>query len=123
MTREAIEPQQRAPQQPTTLRRRITTMRQSGMTAARMTIALALLLGGVLGSTALAQEDAGDGAAAATASNFEQTAMMIWAIAFVGSLVALVQAFRFFKEMMACDEGTPKMTMKNRNTTLYCCQR
>jgi inorganic pyrophosphatase/K(+)-stimulated pyrophosphate-energized sodium pump len=33
----------------------------------------------------------------------------IWLLAFLGSLVALVQAYLFFKAMMACDEGTPRM--------------
>ncbi|HJN11642.1 MAG TPA: sodium-translocating pyrophosphatase [Pirellulaceae bacterium] len=33
----------------------------------------------------------------------------IWLLAFIGSLIALVQAFLFFKTMMAADEGTPRM--------------
>ncbi len=33
----------------------------------------------------------------------------IWLLAFLGSLVALVQAFLFFKSMMAADDGTPRM--------------
>jgi K(+)-stimulated pyrophosphate-energized sodium pump len=33
----------------------------------------------------------------------------IWLLAFVASLVALVQAYLFFKGMMACDEGNERM--------------
>jgi len=33
----------------------------------------------------------------------------IWLLAFIGSLVALVQAFLFYKTMMAADEGSPRM--------------
>ncbi|MCA9169382.1 MAG: sodium/proton-translocating pyrophosphatase, partial [Planctomycetales bacterium] len=36
-------------------------------------------------------------------------AVLIWLIAFAGSLTALYFAFRFFKTMMASDEGTPRM--------------
>ena len=35
--------------------------------------------------------------------------VLIWVIAFVGSLTALYFAFTFFKQMMAADEGTPRM--------------
>ena len=34
---------------------------------------------------------------------------LLWAIAFVGSIAALVQAFLFYKWMMAQDAGNPKM--------------
>ena len=34
---------------------------------------------------------------------------LMWAVAFIGSVVALVQAYLFFKSMMAADEGTPLM--------------
>jgi K(+)-stimulated pyrophosphate-energized sodium pump len=34
---------------------------------------------------------------------------LYWAIAVVGSIAALYQAFAFYKWMMACDAGTPKM--------------
>ncbi|MDZ4782824.1 MAG: sodium-translocating pyrophosphatase [Planctomycetia bacterium] len=43
-----------------------------------------------------------------TASN-EQTFVIVWAFCFIASIVALIQAFRFYKEMMASDEGTPLM--------------
>jgi inorganic pyrophosphatase/K(+)-stimulated pyrophosphate-energized sodium pump len=34
---------------------------------------------------------------------------LMWAIPLVGAVCALVQAFAFFKQMMAADEGTPRM--------------
>ena len=36
-------------------------------------------------------------------------AVIIWAIAFIGSLTALYFAFTFFKQMLASDEGNPRM--------------
>jgi inorganic pyrophosphatase/K(+)-stimulated pyrophosphate-energized sodium pump len=35
--------------------------------------------------------------------------VIIWAVAFIGSIVALVQAFLFYKTMKAADEGTDRM--------------
>ena len=35
--------------------------------------------------------------------------LIVWCIAFGGSVVALVQAFLFFKTMMAADEGNERM--------------
>ena len=35
--------------------------------------------------------------------------VVIWLIAFVGSIAALVQAFRFYKSVMAADEGNERM--------------
>ncbi len=49
--------------------------------------------------------DAAAGSEAASQWHF----YVIWAVAFVGSVVALVQAWRFYKQMMAADEGTPQM--------------
>ena len=46
---------------------------------------------------------------AAAASSFNATEATIWTIAFVGSIVALVFAYRFFKQMMAADEGNDRM--------------
>jgi inorganic pyrophosphatase/K(+)-stimulated pyrophosphate-energized sodium pump len=43
------------------------------------------------------------------AGSIETMHLVWWGIAFVGSLVALVQAFFFYKSMMSADEGTPKM--------------
>ena len=34
---------------------------------------------------------------------------IIWLIAFAASLIALIQAFLFFKTMMSADEGSPRM--------------
>ena len=33
----------------------------------------------------------------------------IWLICLIAALFALVQAYAFFRAMMACDEGTPRM--------------
>ena len=62
-----------------------------------------LLLVGLCG---LAQ--AAEGAAPSTASN-EMIVVLIWTIAFVASIVALVQAYLFFKSMMASDPGNDRM--------------
>jgi K(+)-stimulated pyrophosphate-energized sodium pump len=62
-----------------------------------------------------AQGTTTDGATAATASSASTAALgagsfvAIWVLAFVASILALVQAFAFFKSMMAADEGTPRM--------------
>ena len=43
------------------------------------------------------------------AAGFETTFVIYWAIAFVGSIIALVFALKFFKEVMAADEGNEEM--------------
>ncbi len=55
-------------------------------------------------STLWAQEADGE-----AGSSFNSTEVLIWTIAFVGSLVALFFAYRFFKDMMAADEGNDRM--------------
>lgn len=42
-------------------------------------------------------------------SALETQVFLIWLVAFIGSIVALVQAFLFYKTMMSADEGTPRM--------------
>jgi inorganic pyrophosphatase/K(+)-stimulated pyrophosphate-energized sodium pump len=68
--------------------------------------AIGLLIAGVLTSglcqTAWAQ---GDGAASDGGSKY----IIIWAVAFIGSIIALVQAFLFYKSMKEADEGTDRM--------------
>ena len=49
------------------------------------------------------------GTAAAAGGISETQFIIIWAVAFIGSIVALVQAWFFFQTMMAADEGTPRM--------------
>ena len=44
-----------------------------------------------------------------TAEGLGAMEFFYWGIAFVGSIVALVFAFRFYKEMLAADEGNPTM--------------
>ena len=55
-------------------------------------------------STLWAQEADGE-----AGGSFNSTEVLIWTIAFVGSLVALFFAYRFFKDMMAADEGNDRM--------------
>ncbi len=78
----------------------------------RMLMMMALVSLGLFwaGGTALAQDAqfAKDAAASSEASSHWRF-YLIWSMAFVGAVVALVQAWRFYKEMMAADEGTPKM--------------
>ena len=50
----------------------------------------------------MAQSDAGG-------ATSDSTAMMVWGLAFVMSIVALVQAWMFFKSMMSADEGNERM--------------
>jgi K(+)-stimulated pyrophosphate-energized sodium pump len=47
--------------------------------------------------------------AAATSESSDRLFMGVWALCLFASIVALFQAFRFYKEMMASDEGTPLM--------------
>ncbi len=69
---------------------------------------LALLIGSA--STAWAQEAEGAASAASTAAGGGQAMFVVfWAIAFISSLVALVFAFKFFKMVMAADEGNEEM--------------
>ncbi len=66
--------------------------------------AKALAASAVMASTAMASE--------ATGSEGQSTggiAVVIWVIAFVGAITALVYAYRFFQMMMASDVGTPRM--------------
>ncbi len=63
---------------------------------------LALLLVGLCG-TSLAAD-----AASQSAENV-LIIYFIWGIAFVGSVIALVQAYLFFKTMMGADQGTERM--------------
>ncbi|MEO0531501.1 MAG: sodium/proton-translocating pyrophosphatase, partial [Planctomycetota bacterium] len=67
----------------------------------------ALLITFATASTALAAE--GDPAAAEAASNVNATVVICWSIAFIGAFVALVQAKRFFNEMIVSDPGTDRM--------------
>ncbi len=79
----------------------------------RKSTALMILAVGVLlamGGTAFAQQatEIADAAAAQDASETGRF-YLIWALAFGASIVALVQAYMFYKQMMAADEGTSLM--------------
>jgi inorganic pyrophosphatase/K(+)-stimulated pyrophosphate-energized sodium pump len=73
-------------------------------------LAVALASVALTATTAIAQEveQAADAAVSSDVSSHWHF-YMIWGIALVGSIVALVQAYAFFKQMMASDAGTPKM--------------
>ncbi|REK18681.1 MAG: sodium-translocating pyrophosphatase [Planctomycetota bacterium] len=66
------------------------------------------MLVGAPGAWAQEAAEATDAAASGDASNQFQF-YLIWAVAFGGAVVALVQAWQFYKTMMAADEGTPTM--------------
>ncbi len=58
-------------------------------------------------TTAWAQGESGGAAGGGFAG--EGKFFLIWAVAFFGSIAALVQAYLFFKKMMTADEGTDRM--------------
>ena len=69
--------------------------------------AILALLGVLLvGIQAMAQDTS---AAVPAAGNSESVFIIYWGVAFVGAVLALVFAWRFFKAMMACDEGNAEM--------------
>ncbi len=70
-------------------------------------VASVLLL---VGGTALAQ-DAAEAVEATAAQDASEVMRfyLVWGLAFVASIVALVQAYSFYKQMMAADDGTPLM--------------
>src|SRR6056297_2886192 len=55
-----------------------------------------------------AQEEAASGAGAA-ASVGQAKFVFIWFVAFLGSIAALVQAYLFYKWVVAADQGTERM--------------
>ena len=69
------------------------------VTRSRVFLVLLMLLG--VTTTAFAEEGEG----LATSSN----EVIYWVVAFVGAIVALVQAFFFYKKMMEADEGNETM--------------
>jgi len=68
-------------------------------------IAVGLLVS--VASVAWAEEGSGDAAGGTFAG--EGKFVVIWLVAFIGSILALVQAYLFFKGMMAADEGDDRM--------------
>jgi len=61
---------------------------------------------------AFAQEVAGEAVAAPAAASgggADGTVLVVWSISLVASIAALVQAWLFYKSMMAADAGTPRM--------------
>lgn len=86
---------------------------QNGSCRLFAALALLALVGlAVVPSIALAQEAVAPSAApttAATTGSFGVMEYIYWTICLIASIVALVQAWIFYKAMMASDEGTPKM--------------
>ena len=82
-----------------------------GATLIMLLAVLVVAMHGALAPTvAHAQEEVAGEVASTAGGEVNQTQfVIIWAVAFVGSLIALGFAFMFFKWMMAQDEGTPKM--------------
>ena len=78
-------------------------LRRHAAGASALACALALWAGFPSLATAAAETAEATGAAS------EAIFGVYWAVAFLGSLVALFFAFRFYKEMKASDEGTPEM--------------
>ena len=58
---------------------------------------------------ALAQDAGATEVTEITASQSVTVITIVWWIAFIGSLTALIQAFLFYKSMMAADEGNERM--------------
>ena len=92
--------------------------RGTGMTALRVAL-MCLVLGGLIWATtsesAFAAE-AVDAAvevdqteSAAASEGFEKHEVTVWAICLIASIVALTQAFLFYKNMMKADEGNERM--------------
>ncbi len=78
----------------------------------RMLILTALVALGLIwiGGAALAQEaEFAKEASASSEASSHWRFYLIWGVAFVGAVVALVQAWRFYKDMMAADEGNATM--------------
>ena len=67
---------------------------------------IALVLLAWLATSSVAFAEVAD---AAAPDHYQARYFAIWAIALVGALAALSQAFLFFKSMMKNDEGTPRM--------------
>ena len=61
----------------------------------------------LLSQSPLRAEEGASSAEAASSLGFME--FVYWAVAFTGSLVALAFAWKFYKEMMEEDEGTPAM--------------
>jgi K(+)-stimulated pyrophosphate-energized sodium pump len=79
--------------------------------ARRGTLVLAMLaLALCVAPAAMAQQatESSDAAVTSAASSHLQF-YLIWGMAFVGSVVALIQAWQFYQSMLAADEGNPKM--------------
>lgn len=68
--------------------------------------ALAALVWSIFPTASWAQTFA---AAEQTHRRFDTEVYLVWGVAFVGAIAALVQAFLFYKWMKQQDEGTPKM--------------
>ncbi len=74
-------------------------------------IGLLIAVGLLVGVCTIAWAQNGDGGTAGGGSSggSNMIIIVVWSIAFLGSLAALVQAYLFFKSMMAADEGDDRM--------------
>jgi inorganic pyrophosphatase/K(+)-stimulated pyrophosphate-energized sodium pump len=75
--------------------------------------AFAIAAGALSPGLVFAQEAASEAAAAvpaaASGGGADGTVLVVWLISLVASIAALVQAWLFYKSMMAADAGTPRM--------------
>ena len=72
----------------------------------RILLVVAVLIVFFTTSSTVFADEAGEAGADESLGALED---VCWGIAVVASIAALIQAFLFYKSMMACDEGTPKM--------------
>ena len=92
--------------------------RGTGMTALRVAL-MCLVLGGLIWATTSESAFAAEAADAtaevdqtessAASEGFEKHEVTVWAICLIASIVALAQAFLFYKNMMKADEGNERM--------------
>ena len=70
-------------------------------------VTLVALMG--IASPCLAVDTGGDTSTPAAVDSQEWKFVLYWAVAFIGAIIALVFAVKFFKEVMAADEGNEEM--------------
>ena len=74
-----------------------------------MSIALLIMLAGTGAAFAQGEAASGDAASAAAATGTGFTVWLWWLLAVGASIFALVNAKKFFGEVMAADEGDARM--------------
>ncbi len=82
-------------------------IRSRGMRTPTKTAVMALLtlLLGLCATQAFAQE----GVSESLKPSMDPKFLIVWGVSFVGSILALIQAYLFYKSMLGSDPGTPRM--------------